>query len=246
MNKKLRINENTGKPKILFMHGYNGNFQFMQLLLKLQRDYDIISFDFPCCGDEICDHLTTIESYSNFAKKIIDSINEPLIVLGHSLGGAIAVNIASHLLVKKIILISPLNPYLDNPKLSSWLLPQNYFEAMEGTSNLLAKKRKMPYTKEQSINLPFFNPNEICFEYMVNKQITNQDYLRTTLLTKYRAVKKPTCIIQGRNDYFVLPESIASVEKAFGFKVFWLENTGHLPISEKTHEVNKIINEWIK
>ena len=72
MNNTFKVNEDNNKKKIVFLHGFNSNANFVQPLMKLERDYDIISFDFPGCGSEPAgDETISIESYSKFALKFI-------------------------------------------------------------------------------------------------------------------------------------------------------------------------------
>ncbi len=73
------------------MHGFNGDWTFVEPLIDLKREYDIISFDFPGCGLSQCSHTISIESYSKAVYKLLDIFDEPIIVVGHSLGGALAI-----------------------------------------------------------------------------------------------------------------------------------------------------------
>ncbi len=247
MDNIFKISENNNKKKIVFLHGFNSNGNFVSPLLKLERDYDIISFDFPGCGSEPAgEEPITIESYSQFAINKINSMTEPFILVGHSLGGAVAMNIANHPLVSKIVLLAPLNPFAYNEGIESWLLPTNAQDALKSMESLVGNNQKEIYFENIINTAGTFLKNTLpkmdIFKKVVFEQITNETYLKETLMDKYLSNQKETHLIQGDVDKFVTKESSDKTCQTFKFIKTILKNTGHSIIYERKVEINTLLN----
>ncbi len=98
----------TGKS-LLFLHG--GRLRaltFKKTIDKLSKSYHVIAPDIPGYGDSSTPReLWTFQDYSNFFVSFIKQIKiKELIVVGYSLGGGIAYNMASvYEKVEKLVLI---------------------------------------------------------------------------------------------------------------------------------------------
>ncbi|TCG10961.1 alpha/beta fold hydrolase [Mycoplasma todarodis] len=247
MNKLFKHFENNGKKKMVFLHGFNSNGNFIQPLLKLEREYDIISFDFPGCGNEDAgDETITIETYAKFAIEKINTLTEPFILVGHSLGGAIAMNIANHPLVSKVVLLAPLNPFAYQEGIESWLLPTSAQDALNSMQSLVGNDQKEMYFNNIINTAGTFLKNTLpkmdIFKYMVFNQITNQKYLNEILMDKYLSNQKDVILIQGDIDKFIAKESSDKTCKTFKYRKIILKNTGHSIVYERENELNTILN----
>ena len=100
----------TGKgAPLLFLHGggvtaltYKKNFEL------LAKKYHVIAPDIPCFGkSSIPSELWDFDDYANFFSKFVDSLKlGKIILIGHSFGGGIALNLASkNRKISKLILI---------------------------------------------------------------------------------------------------------------------------------------------
>ena len=120
----------SSKPLILALHGWLDNAASFIALASLLTDYHIIAIDLP--GHGLFDHNQFHERYQvdNYLKLIVavmDHLSDkPLILMGHSLGGAIASVIAGRhpQKVSKLILIDVLGPLsadmlADNPNVQT-------------------------------------------------------------------------------------------------------------------------------
>ncbi len=247
MNNLFKNFENNNKKKMVFLHGFNSNANFIQPLLKLKRNYDIISFDFPGCGaEEAGEETITIETYSQFAIDKINTLTEPFILVGHSLGGAIAMNIANHPLVSKVVLLAPLNPFAYQEGIESWLLPTNAQDALNSMNSLVGNDQKEMYFNNIIKTAGTFFKNTLpkmdIFRYMVFNQITNQEYLNKTLMDKYLSNQKEVILVQGDIDKFITKESSDQTCKTFKYRKIILKNTGHSLVYERENEINTILN----
>src|SRR3989338_3441985 len=83
---------------ILFLHGGGVRaLTCLKILNPLSENYNVIAPDIPCFGESsVPDEIWGLEEYADFFDKFIDflGIND-IIVIGHSLGGGIALNLAT-------------------------------------------------------------------------------------------------------------------------------------------------------
>jgi len=100
----------SGYP-IVFLHGWgNSKVVYTDLISILSKKYRCVSIDLPGFGNsEIVENITLLK-ISSIIGKVVDEIGiKKFNLVGHSLGGGIALVFASkHLnLINKLILISP-------------------------------------------------------------------------------------------------------------------------------------------
>ena len=241
--------EDNDKPIVLFIHGLNSNKNFMYGLLSQKRDYRIASFDMPCNGSSTCIEKPSVERYQAIAMEIVKYINEDLIVLGHSLGGASAAYTGTNTLVKKVIMLSPLNPFITEyspTSLGEWLSPKTTEIAEDSLTNLVSKTSKREYfasVAKQAIQFSSFAyKNRDTLRYLIKEQILNEKYLIENLLPLYKLVSPKTIYINGTEDKFVPYKATKETADLTSSIIHTIEHCGHAPIYEKPSEVNEIIN----
>ncbi|AJC49882.1 alpha/beta fold hydrolase [Mesomycoplasma flocculare] len=256
-NKKIQVKneeifyflEENNRPKVLFLHGFNSSHNFIfQLRKNKYRKYDIITFDFPGCGQSTSNGDISVEYYQKIAREFIKTLNLKIeIVVGHSLGATIALDVFKEKLAKKAVLVAPLNPYifehdLENElkKLGLWLLPKNLEQAKNSLANLVYEN-KFGYKNNLAENATKFfravEKKEGVFSNIVFNQILNLNWHKNVLLPLYKQ-KNNYLLIAGVKDNFVSLKSLEKVAIIFGQKIIKLENTGHAIFFEKSEEVN--------
>ncbi|MGN0145180.1 MAG: alpha/beta fold hydrolase [Clostridium sp.] len=98
----------NGKSDILllFVHGSGCNKKFLRYLAEQFPNYDRLLVDLPGHGDD----KSTDYSYKNYINSLVDFIGEyndrKVVVLGHSLGGTLTIDIASRNLQNVIAAVS--------------------------------------------------------------------------------------------------------------------------------------------
>ncbi|VEU71949.1 putative esterase/lipase [Mesomycoplasma ovipneumoniae] len=249
--------EETGKQKILFLHGFNSSHNFIfQLKKKQNRNYDIVSFDFPGCGQSTNNNEINVKNYQKVAASFIKKLNLDIqIVIGHSLGGAIALYILSENLAKKAILVAPLNPFIleknsqsEAEKLSNWLLPQDIVSAKDSLEHLVFTD-KFSYKKNLANNAINFLDNvtkkrEI-FRKIVFEEIFDLEWLKTELLPLYQQ-NNNYFVIAGVEDHFVPLESLQKISESFNKNLIKFEETGHAVFFERSDEINNQIEKILE
>ncbi|CAM9117051.1 alpha/beta fold hydrolase [Mycoplasma marinum] len=248
MDDKLNEIKGNGSHKVLFLHGFNSNKKFVFPLVSKHREYSILSFDFPTkTTEEFNYNYATIESFTLFAQNIIDTINEPFTIVGHSLGGAIAMGLKSKF-IKNKILLCPLNPFSETERVKDWLLPNDMKQSLESISSLFNG-----LNKELSNNLDFIsstflrdiNTKRGWYQKMVLEEICNPLYIKSNLYETYKNNENKTLLIQGDKDLFIKNESSKNTSREFNFGYLELKNAGHSLLHEKPTEINELLNKIV-
>lgn len=129
---------NDTMPTLLFVHGTPGSWDAFKSYLKnkeLLQNYRIISVDRPGFGYSDFGNAMNLTQQTEIIAAWMDSINnnKPFIIIGHSLGGPMAVKLtaARPQCTKAIVLLAPsLDPALEKPEKWRPVLfktPLNYF-----------------------------------------------------------------------------------------------------------------------
>lgn len=205
----VRYNQRPKKSRatILFIHGIgNTGDAWRDVIAKLPEDVTIYSIDLLGFGDspkpEWAKYSTSTQAKAIIATLLKLQLNRQLIVVGHSLGALVAVEVARRypILVKSLILCSP--PFYRPDDGSS------YFGAVKDRSlrQLYREVHRRPKQFVQIAQLAFkagllnssFNlsdENISTYVASLEASIINQDSLKHAL-----RLKKPMTIFQGMFD----------------------------------------------
>ena len=188
------ITKGKGKP-ILFLHG--GGLKaltYKKNLELLSKKYKVIAPDIPGFGNSSTPtKLWDFEDYANFFSKFIDSLNlKNIMIIGHSFGGGIAMNLATkNKRVSKLILID-----------SAGIAPKHslnkiiYLLHIEMAHNIFsAKNEEISLTISSDFITRFFK-NSLTVSHMF--KITNNALFKK--YTCFNKITQPTFIFWGYND----------------------------------------------
>lgn len=104
------------KPLILALHGWLDNADSFALLAPLLEDYHIVAIDFPGHGFSVLPATPepfSLHFYVDVIAEVVEQLtNQPLIIIGHSMGGAAASVFTAENpeKVTKLVLIDVLGP----------------------------------------------------------------------------------------------------------------------------------------
>ncbi|WP_240463460.1 alpha/beta fold hydrolase [Mycoplasma procyoni] len=255
------IEENNNKPKVLFLHGFASSSNFAQQVYNLKnRDYDVVAFDFPGCGKSTNNDEISIEHYQKIAEEFVKSLGYSFVlVVGHSLGGASALNLVINKIVPYALLGSPINYNIlsskiketitqANTRLQRWLLPKNLKDALESSDNLVYQNKnsyKDNLNKIAAVFLASSQAKEKNFLKMVTTQIVNPKYLKSNIKELYFRSDNYE-FITGINDEFVPSLSIIKICQERSKNLTLLSDCGHALFFEKPEEINNRINFLIR
>jgi pimeloyl-ACP methyl ester carboxylesterase/CRP-like cAMP-binding protein len=211
-------------PYAFLIHGWaSSSYTWKPILPALSRRYRCIAIDLPGFGrSPVPLHPPTIPWYADLVARLIDyfSPNQPVLLLGHSMGGQIGATLALHypLIVERMVLLNPalsgrlstrvnllIGPHVLAERFLplEWLLhllartPLDYTDYLLKPSNF-AERAQVSEEDYQHIRADARRPGQgrmraACFQAM------RQGDLRG----KLAAVEPPTLVIWGAEDNIV-------------------------------------------
>ncbi|WP_303316393.1 alpha/beta hydrolase [Flavivirga abyssicola] len=252
---KYNIVKGKNKGSIVFIHGNSSSsFVFNEVIKSELITQTKIAIDLPGHGKSVDEYENDedffMSSYREKLIKLINTFNDTVFLVGHSLGGHIAIEIAPHINKLKGILIfgtpplkKPLNleeAFLFSPEL------QTFF-----TENV-------PKTKiKEAVEVTLFN--KYCSSVIIEDfkrtnpkvrkaiaiDISKNSYLNQ--LKIFTDLPIPKYVIAGAYDPSVNIEYIKEVaNKSCSCELIIFQNCGHYPSLEKPKEFNKTLERITK
>ncbi|MFT6387305.1 MAG: pimeloyl-ACP methyl ester carboxylesterase [Cellvibrionaceae bacterium] len=204
------------KPAIIVIHGTPGDWrQYARYLVdeELLKNFYVLVIDRPGWGQSFLGSEKKIASFGEQAKIISllaeklksDSDDQPVILMGHSLGASIAPKVAMHYphSVDGLLLFAgTLSPRLSDPR---WF---NHLAKMPGVNFIIGDMMRRS-----------------------NEEILALKTEMTLMAAQWDTVKAETLVVQGMKDKFVYPKNIEFAEtylNANVTEVIRLQEEGHL------------------
>ncbi|RTR36028.1 alpha/beta hydrolase [Robertmurraya yapensis] len=251
-------NESSSRTVVL-IHGFlSSTFSFRRLVPLLQEEYNVLSVDLPPFGNS-GKSTQFVYSYENMAKSVIALTQqlgiEQFILIGHSMGGQISLNIAymqPELVEKAILLCS--SGYLERSKQSLILLSHLPFfhlfvKRHLAKSGVLKNLQNVVYRQELIDEEMFHGYMKPFLEEQIFKGLTRllrdrEGDLPENVLQK---IETPCLLIWGEQDKVVPLHIGKRLKKDLkNAKLVVLQETGHLVPEERPEEVFSHIKEFIE
>ena len=234
-NKKLinvfDFNPGSAKNYVIFLHGMAQNVSNYQNLYKaiLKKNMGVWAVEYRSYGTNPTERMwedklrKDVENAYRYMLKEKNIKPENIIVIGHSMGGALAANFASkHKDIKSLILVSPVT-------------------SAANVGDKFARHK----TLGQGI------PKKLISITNSIKPLKWLYSLRFNCLNKVKNIKCPTYIVQSKNDT-VTPIKYARVlsktARKYGVlgKFISVPGGGHKVDSAKVEEISKILDSFVK
>ncbi|MDZ7293718.1 alpha/beta fold hydrolase [Mycoplasmopsis pulmonis] len=248
--------EQNEKPLVLFIHGFKSSHKaFAPIVNMPNRDFDIVSIDLPFHGETTLDgplqQKVDLKFLCEFTAEFLKQKNlKPALVVGHSLGGLIALSLVEKELVDYGLLLAPLNYlYWSSPemdKLKRWFIPQNLDDINEMLLALVSQRHPYFKTYSQSISriakAMLLEKDKKEKEYKnILDDIFSENFAFDFVKKTYNGAKRNFEFLSGEDDLFILKEHIEELAKIHEVDYEILPKTGHAIIFERPNEVfNKI------
>ncbi|MFN4200536.1 MAG: alpha/beta fold hydrolase [Fervidobacterium gondwanense] len=236
----------SGPKNLVLVHGNFASARFFEPLIDLipKNEYTVYALDLPNFGfSQELEGEVSIEKYADALGAFIEKLSiSNIILLGHSLGGAVAMGYAvkNPEKLQKLLLVDPA-PVYGMPK---------YDESAYKIIELYRKNPDM-IKKALMINAPTYE-NEKFFDKITSdalrmarrafignaKALANYNYLEIA-----KNIEIPVKVVYGDKDVILTLESMELTAKAFkNGELIVLKNIGHSPIVENPGEIIRIIN----
>jgi len=259
---KININNNeisfyyeqtNHKYTLLFLHGFASSKNIIiSTLSKFQnRNYNIIAFDYPGCGQSKTKNEQTIENYQAITKEFIEKVcPNNTIIMGHSLGTLSAVYINNNPKIVGTILMSSINPWYvpkEYIQLISLLLPRNIEDAKLSLMYIANSLKNFGSSidKVAEFFLNSEHDNRKIFYNLLTKQSLNPKYLDKHIKPLFLNLKNKLSFIHGEKDRMIDPIEIKNLAKKLNASLYLMKNTGHSPMFEQPKEINEYLINYI-
>ncbi len=249
-----------GSPVIL-IHGFASSiYTWKDMIPVLAREHEVLALDLPGFGGSGIPKDLTPALYRRVVAALMDRLGpEPVDLVGHSLGGAVAAVVTAHQSerVRRLVLISSAGFNMearDRP----WLL-----RAAGSLGGLLERVPRRRALVRAGLRQVFFDPSFLTQE-RVEEYLTPlarrgvMPALQSLLMSRsgfedgrlpdlVQQIRKPTLILWGREDAWIpvahADRFLASIP---GSRKVVFEGCGHLPQEERAEETARQIADFIR
>lgn len=240
------------KKSVFFIHGSSSSSRIFEKLPHYNKNrFDFYAYDLPGHGGN-SEKIVTIEDcslqvYRDFLINKIKTIDGDKIVVGNSLGGHLAIEIANQIDGLKALVIfgtppvkSPINfeeAFVSIPEFNVFLTENPSDAEIKNAANVTVYNNK-----NASLIVDEFkksNPlvRKAIFADLTQNKLANEHQIFTNL-------QIPKWIIAGKNDPSINLDYLRAVQQECNSScdLVVLENCGHYPTYEKPKEFMEILN----
>lgn len=221
---------------VLFVHGAGGSHQHWRFqLAHLGKDCLVMAVDLPGHGLSEGHALDRIEAYSKFIKDFSDIVMDlPFFLVGHSMGGAIAMDFAFNHpeRLAGLILVGTGSRLRVMPKLLETYKNNEYFTGLE---NFMYSTDTHPTTLQQAKEeLERVHPSVFYADFTACNLFDATDRLEK--------IQVPTLVIAADKDVMTpIKYSQGLVDKIPNSKLTIIPGAGHMMMLERPKEFNQAI-----
>jgi len=218
-------------PDLILLHGWGFNSElFNELIDQYKNQYRITKIDLP--GHGRSDNVNG--GINEWCDAIIKILPENPMLLGWSLGGLLAIKIATKITISQLILVASTPNFV---KTNDWPygIDENNFRQFSDALELnLSKSLKRFVSLQTQDKTQLKTLNQSIDKFPASTQALNQGLdilLATDLINEFKQLNIPTKVILGDHDTLV-PRHISNWYDKAKIKTQVL-NTGHLPFLHK-------------
>jgi pimeloyl-ACP methyl ester carboxylesterase len=244
----------NGKPPVVLIHGFvSSTYTFNKIIPLLERDFSVVAIDLPGFGRSE-KSTSFFYSYENYAKLIIKCMEhfgmDEVSIVGHSMGGQIALNIAKLIpnKVKKLVLLASSGYLKSSNKL---LVYSSYLPFF----SLYVKRTVNSRSVIDSLRNVFYNHSHITADHIreFERPIKEKNFPKSLIrLLRHREgdltshelnkINTPTLLVWGEDDR-VVPLRVGKrlVQDLPNAELITFKETGHLVTEERPNEISNLI-----
>ena len=218
-------------PDLVLLHGwgFNGDL-FDDLIDRYKYRYRITKIDLPGHGrsDDVTGGL------DEWCDEIIKILPDNPTLLGWSLGGLLAINIATKIKISKLVLIASTPNFVQNSNWKYGINADNFQQFSDALQLNLSKGLKRFVSLQTQDKTQLKTLNQSIDKFPASTKALNQGLeilLATDLINEFKQLNIPTKVILGDHDTLV-PRHISNWYDKAKINTQVL-STGHLPFLHK-------------
>lgn len=255
-NNKLLNYDIRGKGEpVVLLHGLFGSLENLGVVARqLQESFQVISIDLPDHGKS--PHSDTF-SFDTYAKRIINTIDSLGIhrphILGHSLGGKIAMQIALSCPEKiNKLIVADIAPVEYAPRHQNVFAALTSFNPEQIKSRQEADKNMSQYVSESGVRQfllkSLYKRDEEAFAWRFNLNMLHRDYaLLSEGIDSDVPYKGEVMFIKGGNSDYITKEHQEKIQRLFpNVKAKIIASTGHWLHAEKPFVFSGIVAKFLE
>ncbi len=237
------------KPWIMLIHGLFGSLDNLSALRRqLTKSFQVLSVDLPDHGKSEFTQSFSFVHYARHITELVYKLNiTQLSIVGHSLGGKVAMQIAldQHELISHLIVLD-IAPVAYLPRHTNVFQGLRNVELSDTTSRKGADVALSKYVVESSTRQfllkSIYNENGI-WRWRFNLELLEKDYAKlSSAIYSVQPFLGPVLFIKGGNSDYLLPEHKSSVVKLFpNSRSRVVTDTGHWLHAEKPELCAKLM-----
>lgn len=237
------------KPWIMLIHGLFGSSDNLSALRRQLTDtFQVLSIDLPNHGKSAFTHTFNFSEYAQRITDLIVSLKiKQLDIVGHSLGGKVAMQLAinQHELISHLIV-------LDIAPVEYSARHTNVFQGLNNVvlSDITSRKQAdialseyvLDVSTRQFLLKSLYNENDT-WKWRFNLELLEKDYAKlSAAIEAVQPYLGKVLFIKGQNSDYLLPVHEKTVLKLFpDSRSKMVNNTGHWLHAEKPELCAKII-----
>ena len=236
----------SGKQIILFLHGWGDSGKTFEMLAKAitkeSKKYRAILLDLPGFGGtQAPNEAWGLDEYTLFTSHFLKKTSlEANVIVGHSNGGAIAINGLANGVLESEKLVLLASAGIRDPSIKKALLK---------TASVPAKLalKAFPKSAQRRVRQKLYGAVGSDYLVVENMQDTFKRVVSTDVAKSAASLRLPVCLIYGQEDDSTPPafgKRLASLIKDSEFNL--IPKTGHFVHQEQVYKTSSIIQEFIK
>ena len=218
-------------PDLILLHGWGFNSElFNELIDQYKNQYRITKIDLP--GHGRSDNVNG--GINEWCDAIIKILPENPMLLGWSLGGLLAIKIATKITISQLILVASTPNFVKTNDWPYGIDEDNFRQFSDALELNLSKSLKRFVSLQTQDKTQLKTLNQSIDKFPASTQALNQGLdilLATDLINEFKQLNIPTKVILGDHDTLV-PRHISNWYDKAKIKTQVL-NTGHLPFLHK-------------
>ncbi|MFT7233972.1 MAG: pimeloyl-ACP methyl ester carboxylesterase [Cyclobacteriaceae bacterium] len=225
------------KGTIVMLHGNSSSSMVFDPVFESELPYSLMTFDLLGHGESECDGKYGITDLKKQILSYVSTIDDDVLLVGHSLGGHLAIEVAEEIENLKGLLVTgtpplkkPLNmeeAFLPNPSLGTFFEENPKNENLSETLNIVVCNKS---------TIPLLKKDFLRADPKVRSVLAAEIDAWSDELTIFSNLSCLKYVIQGDQDPIVNPKYLESINHDIQFELIMMTDCGHYPSIEKPDE----------